>query len=127
MIEKGQIKKIGPISIIIPNNKGYMDPDTGWKHLEDNGGMTFSESVKNCYYNYIGWKIPNLKECKYIYSFIELGVLKLKTSLYWLNEESQSMRHEKFYLDLANSNSGLIFKKMHGGNKILSLYIKINW
>lgn len=126
MIKKGQTKNLGPFSILIPDAKGYKTARGIW-HVLESSGMTYNEAVENLRYNYPGWRIPNLNECKYIYDLFQLGlegygITGLESTYYWTSESINSKR--MVFWPQKSKKASKIFFPLLGGNKIKVIYIK---
>ena len=127
MLKKGEIKNLGPFSIIIPEAKNYKD-DNGELHvLVSDGGMTYKEAVNNAKYNYPEWRLPNPNECSYIHSIIKMGVSGIKPTYYWIDTNIDDNDSQKFFFDTYEANITKAFKQILGAHKLGVFYIKNNW
>ena len=127
MIKKGEIKNLGPFSIMIPDSKSYKDERGNLHVLVNDGGMTYREAVDNSKYNYPGWRLPTPNECTYIHSLIEMKISGIKPKYYWIDANIDDKDSQKFFFDTNQNKLMNAFKQLLGGHKLGVFYIKNNW
>ena len=127
MIKKGEIKNLGPFSIMIPDSKSYKDERGNLHVLVNDGGMTYREAVDNARYNYPDWRLPKPNECVYIHSLIEMKISGIKPMYYWIDANIVGDNEQQFFFDTNRGNIMNAFKQVLGGHKLGVFYIKNNW
>ena len=126
MLKKGEIKNLGPLSIVMPDSKSYKTGDDTL-HLLMLNGMTFKEAFENAKYKYPGWRLPTINECQYINSLNYIGpggkgIVELPFNFYWTSEDYSSALA---FVYKPNYLAGVgRFSQMLKEEKVKVLYVK---